>query len=131
MSGMSTRLETKPGASLTATGFLPRRSATCMVVAKVASLVCSARMTSTSTITGTGFMKCMPTKRSGRLVSAASQHSSLLCRLELAFLDFAVEIFRDGVDGAVEKALLDIAQQDLVAGAREYMRDAVPHSARA
>ena len=43
-----------------------------MVVSNVASLVCSARITSTSTITGTGFIKCIPTKRSGRFVSAAS-----------------------------------------------------------
>jgi len=33
---------------------------------------CSARITSTSTITGTGFMKCIPTNRSGRFVIAAS-----------------------------------------------------------
>ena len=31
------------------------------------------RMTSTSSITGTGFMKCMPMKRSGRFVAAASR----------------------------------------------------------
>jgi len=43
-----------------------------MVVSNVTSLVSSARITSTSTITGTGFMKCMPTKRSGRFVVAAS-----------------------------------------------------------
>ena len=43
-----------------------------MVVSNVASLVCSARITSTSAITGTGFMKCIPTNRSGRFVSAAS-----------------------------------------------------------
>ena len=36
------------------------------MAANVASLVASPRITSTSTITGTGFMKCMPMKRSGR-----------------------------------------------------------------
>ena len=70
--GSSTRLDTKPGASFTATGFLPSFSHSDIVVAKVASLVASPRITSTSTITGTGFMKCMPMKFSGRLVCAAS-----------------------------------------------------------
>src|SRR6266513_2973923 len=72
MSGISTRVDTNPGASFTATGFFPNFSASFMVVSKVASLVCSARITSTSTMSGTGFMKCIPTNRSGRLVSAAS-----------------------------------------------------------
>ena len=70
--GMSTRFETKPGASLTATGFLPSFSQSCIVCANVSSLVCNPRITSTSTITGTGFMKCMPMNLSGRLVCAAS-----------------------------------------------------------
>ncbi len=37
----------------------------------VASSVAMPRITSTSSITGTGFMKCMPMKRSGRSVEAA------------------------------------------------------------
>src|SRR4029077_13569787 len=57
----------------------------------------------------------------------ASEHSSLLRRLELALLDFAVEIFRNGIDGAVEEALLDVAQQDVIASAREDVCDAVAH----
>src|SRR5579885_2607286 len=107
MSGMRTRLETKPGASLTATGVLPRRWASSMAAAKVASEVCSARITSTRAITGTGFMKCMPTKRPGRRVSAAR------------------------VVMAMDEALLDVAKDDFVAGARENMSDAVAHGAGA
>ena len=57
--GISTRLETKPGASLTLTGVLPSRSLSARMAAKVASSVWRARMIS-SGITGTGFMKCMP-----------------------------------------------------------------------
>ncbi|MCY1550887.1 hypothetical protein D9M68_871730 [compost metagenome] len=38
----------------------------------VASLVCRPRMISTSAIIGTGLKKCMPMKRSGRCVAAAS-----------------------------------------------------------
>ncbi len=59
------------------------------------------------------------------------QHSPLLRFRQLAFLDFAVEIFRDGIDGAVEKTLLDIAQQHLVARARKHVRNTVTHGARA
>src|ERR1700681_4360775 len=62
---MSTRLATKPGASWTATGVLASFLASSIVVVKVASLVWSARMTSTRAITGTGFMKCMPTEALG------------------------------------------------------------------
>src|SRR5579859_1994648 len=72
ISGISTRFETKPGASFTATGVFPSFFASSIVVANAASLVCSARITSTSTITGTGFMKCMPTNCYGRFVIAAS-----------------------------------------------------------
>ena len=39
----------------------------------VASLVASPRITSTSAITGTGFMKCIPMTRSGLLVTAAKR----------------------------------------------------------
>ena len=41
------------------------------VVAAVSSEVSSPRMTSTSCITGTGFMKCIPMKRCGRLTAPA------------------------------------------------------------
>src|SRR5882724_5398630 len=71
ISGISTRFDTNPGASLTATGVFPNFFASSIVVANAASLVCSARITSTSSITGTGFMKCIPTNRSDRFVIAA------------------------------------------------------------
>ncbi len=69
--GISTRFETKPGKSLTSTGVLPRRLARSTVSAIVPSLVAMPRMISHSGMTGTGFMKCMPITRSGRLVQAA------------------------------------------------------------
>src|SRR5882724_8816715 len=71
ISGISTRFETNPGASFTATGVFPNFLASSMVVLNAVSLVCSARITSTSTIIGTGFMKCIPTNRSGLFVIAA------------------------------------------------------------
>src|SRR5271169_615391 len=72
ISGISTRFDTNPGASFTATGVFPNFFANSIVVANASSLVCNARITSTSTITGTGFMKCIPTNFSGLLVIAAN-----------------------------------------------------------
>ena len=69
--GRSTRLLTKPGKSRTSTGVLPSFSASSTVVLAVASEVARPRITSTSFITGTGFMKCMPMTCSGRCVAAA------------------------------------------------------------
>ena len=50
---------------------------------------------------------------------------------DFALLDFAVEIFADGFEGGIEKAPVNIAQNDVVAGAREDVGDAVAHSAGA
>ena len=66
------RLTTKPGAFLTVIGLLPSFSARALTASCVASLVCRPRMISTSAIIGTGLKKCMPMKRSGREVDAAS-----------------------------------------------------------
>src|SRR5947208_3402706 len=60
-----------PGKSLASTGVLPTAFASSSVRAVVASLVAWPRITSTSCITGTGFMKCMPMTRPGRRVRAA------------------------------------------------------------
>ena len=57
--------------------------------------------------------------------------AGLSASLILPFLHFAVEILRDGFEGAIEEALLDVAQDHFVAGAREHVRDAVAHRARA
>ena len=70
--GMSTRLETKPGASFTSTGAFPNCTARSRTEVRVSSDVASPRITSTSFITGTGLKKCMPMTCSGRLVIAAS-----------------------------------------------------------
>src|SRR2546428_638984 len=70
--GMSTRFDTNPGASLTSTGVFPRALAISSVRRVVPSAVSSPRTTSTSCITGTGFMKCIPITCAGRLVAAAS-----------------------------------------------------------
>ena len=50
---------------------------------------------------------------------------------DFCFFDFAVEIFADGVERAVEIFLVDVAKDGFIAGLREDMRDAVAHSARA
>ncbi len=70
--GTRMRFTTKPGAFFTVMGLLPRRSASAFTASCVASLVCRPRMISTSAIIGTGLKKCMPMKRSGREVAAAS-----------------------------------------------------------
>src|SRR5438132_181320 len=69
--GMSTRFDTNPGASFTSTGVLPNAFATSTTSATVLSAVSSPRTTSTSGMTGTGFMKCIPITCAGRLVWAA------------------------------------------------------------
>ena len=70
--GTRMRLTTKPGAFFTVIGDLPNASASAFTVSCVSSLVCRPRMISTSAIIGTGLKKCMPMKRSGRFVAAAS-----------------------------------------------------------
>src|SRR6266516_1528073 len=69
--GMSTRFDTNPGASFTSTGVLPNAFATSTTSATVLSAVSRPRTTSTSGMTGTGFMKCIPITCAGRLVWAA------------------------------------------------------------
>ena len=66
------RLTTKPGLFFTVIGVLPRTFANASAAATVASEVCRPRISSTSAIIGTGLKKCMPRKRSGRFVTAAS-----------------------------------------------------------
>src|ERR1041384_5300169 len=80
--GISTRLDTKPGESLTSTGIFPSAKTSSCVTEYVASDVAIPRMTSTSFITGTGFMKCIPIKRSDRCDAAAS----LVIDIELVLL---------------------------------------------
>src|SRR5258705_4010238 len=58
------------------------------------------------------------------------QYSCFLCQLQLSSLNFTVKILCDCIDGAVQKSLLNVAQQHLVAGARKHVRDAVTHGAR-
>ena len=65
------RLEIKPGESFASTGSFPMTLQSSSVVWSVSSLVASPLMTSTSFISGTGFMKCIPMTLSGRLVCAA------------------------------------------------------------
>jgi len=52
-------------------GVLPIPRASSSTASVVASEVAMPRITSTRAMTGTGFMKCMPMKRSGRPVAAA------------------------------------------------------------
>src|SRR6266403_2358699 len=61
----------------------------------------------------------------------ASQHIRLLSRLQLSFLDFAVEVLCNSIDSAIQKSLLNVAQQHLVTGTRKNVRDAITHGASA
>src|SRR5919202_5928723 len=67
------RLTMKAGKSSATAIVLPSFVAKTFEVSKVLSSVAMPRTSSTSSITGTGFMKCMPMKRSGRSVTAASR----------------------------------------------------------
>src|SRR6476619_8369170 len=62
----------KAGKSSETAVVLPSVSTKSLARAKVTSSVAMPRIISTSSITGTGFMKCSPMKRSGRSVAAAS-----------------------------------------------------------
>src|SRR5215470_14774289 len=63
----------KAGKSSATAIVLPSLATYCLVVSNVASSVAIPRMSSTSSISGTGFMKWMPMKRSGRSVAEASR----------------------------------------------------------
>src|SRR5580700_2793407 len=67
MSGMRTRLETKPGESLTATGFFSSFSHNFMVVSKVSWVVCNARNDIDQGISGRRFKKSHPKEGTGLL----------------------------------------------------------------
>src|SRR5258706_9669073 len=69
--GTRMRLAANPGLFLTSTGALPIFCVSTLTVSNVASDVCSARISSTSCIIGTGLKKCMPITCAGRLVAAA------------------------------------------------------------
>mmetsp|Transcript_36943 Transcript_36943/g.102629 ORF Transcript_36943/g.102629 Transcript_36943/m.102629 type:complete len:207 (+) Transcript_36943:265-885(+) len=72
MYGIRMRFATNPGrSSLVACSFF-MSTQSWSVRASVASSVRSPRITSTRGITGTGFMKCIPMKRSGRSTAAPS-----------------------------------------------------------
>src|SRR5882762_7419047 len=66
------RLTAKPGLFFAVIGTLPTRFANASALAWVSSDVCKPRINSRSAISGTGLKKCMPMKRSGRSVTAAS-----------------------------------------------------------
>src|SRR3954454_8900700 len=70
--GTSRRFTMKPGLSGAVIGSLPSDCAKSKTCWYVSSLVVSARITSTSFISGTGLKKCRPANRSGRFVLAAS-----------------------------------------------------------
>mmetsp|Transcript_30218 Transcript_30218/g.96529 ORF Transcript_30218/g.96529 Transcript_30218/m.96529 type:complete len:258 (+) Transcript_30218:363-1136(+) len=71
MYGIRIRFAMKPGMSRLCVQVLPIAVASARVSASVASLVASPGITSTSFITGTGFIKCMPITASGLAVAAA------------------------------------------------------------
>src|SRR5689334_13831855 len=110
------------------------------------------RMTSTSAITGTGFMKCMPITCAGRCVMAAisviEMLDVLLARIALAGADpgedalrpglvpalllrHAVEVLADRAERAVHELGLGVDQLHVEAVRGEHLRDAVAHRAAA
>ena len=101
MNGIRIRFETNPATSRASTGSLPTSRASATIVAAVSSDV-SARITSTSRITGTGLKKCMPTTRPGRPVAAAS----VAIGIELVF-DARMAPSGKTLVGAAEQLLLD------------------------
>ena len=71
--GIRMRLTMKAGKSSATEGTLPRDSTKRRMVWNVSSSVAMPRISSTSSISGTGFMKCTPMNFSGRSVAAASR----------------------------------------------------------
>ena len=69
---IGTRFEMNPGKSWASTGTFPNFLASSTVTAVVSFSVARPLMISTSFMTGTGFMKCMPMNFSGLFVEAAS-----------------------------------------------------------
>ncbi len=61
----------KAGKSSDMVAVLPSRLTKALAASNVSSLVAMPRMSSTSCMRGTGFMKCMPMKRSGLAVTDA------------------------------------------------------------
>ena len=71
--GKSRRLTTKPGRSGTSTGVLSNASQSARALARVASVASSGKASSTSSIFGTGWKTCSPTKRSDAPEARASR----------------------------------------------------------
>src|SRR6185295_17624129 len=131
---MSTRLETKPGASWTSTGVLPIFRDAASTASQVSWLVASPRMTSTSCITGTGFMKCIPITFSGREVAVGREPAQGLIALlgrELPLADQALEALADLRPAALQRLRHGVDQDHLVAALGRHLGDAMPHGARA
>ncbi len=90
----------KAGKSSDIVAVLPSRTTKFLAASKVSSLVAMPRMSSTSCMRGTGFMKCMPMKRSGFTVTEASRvieiDEVLEARIASAFMNGRreVKIFR-------------------------------------
>ncbi len=70
---ISTRLDTKPHASLTGMAFLPIEVSRSRTFSSASGEVWWPGMSSTAGFIGTGFMKCTPTNWRGRVVSEASR----------------------------------------------------------
>ncbi len=80
--GRMVRVVMKPGYSNTSTGVFPIRRANALTSSNVSSEVFMPRTISTSGTCGTGFRKCIPMIRSGRLLASAS-----LLRLSVAVFE--------------------------------------------
>src|SRR5439155_20012918 len=58
------------------------------------------------------------------------QDRSLVPFRQFSFFDFSIEILCDGLERAIEKALLHVAQNHLVSRACKHLCDAVAHGSR-
>ena len=97
----------KAGKSSATVAVLPSLAMNSFADSKVGSSVAMPRMSSTSCITGTGFMKWMPMKRSGRSVAAASR--------VIEIDEVLVASIASGLQHRVER-VEDLALQRLVLG---------------
>src|SRR5215471_1142457 len=138
----------KAGKSSATAMVLPSFATYCLVVSNVASSVAMPRMSSTSSMSGTGFMKWMPMKRSGRSVEEASRviaiaqgferlrrRDAFECSLPLFLCDalaahlprhVAVNRRNPGLDPVGGK----VVELDVESGERADMGDAVTHLSR-
>ncbi len=122
----------KPGESAASIAVLPRRSQTWRASAIVASDVAWPRTSSTSGMSGTGFMKCRPTTRAGRAVAAPSAvmdtdevlEANVTCGAQMA--SSAAKSARFAAASSAMASTMKSAFAHLSSVSTHVMRDSVP-----